>query len=210
VTKRTTKSQQESILYFTADLDYVRRFADGLNEEVLKLPFPGNGNLRFEPPNSGQTKQELLRLVQAWFDSGPNVEQMWEENRALRELSHMIGGNLLPTKSGRAYLTPVAGLGKSGRYPGTPFEAALRSFFIFLLNPYNEKLGGPCKLCGKYYVKKTKRQTVYCSKRCGLMQTSKSAVKRRREKEHQDKLARAKRAAEAMMRKSLNIGFRAQ
>lgn len=206
--KRENKSDPDSILSFTSDLDYVRRFADGLNAEVLKLPFPGNGGLQIEPPNSAQTKQELLRLIQAWFASGPNAEQMWEENPALRELSHMIRGILLPTKSGRALLTPVAGPGRSGRYPGTPFEAALRTFFLFLLNPYNESLGGPCKHCGKYYVKNTKRQKVYCSKRCGLLQTSKSAIKKRRLKFHRNQLATAKRSAKAWAKSKTRKGWK--
>jgi hypothetical protein len=73
-----------------------------------------------------------------------------------------------------------------------PRRIALGNFIDFLLNPFNEKLGGPCKRCGKYYVKRTKRQAVYCSKRCGRRQTALSASRKRRKQEHLDRLKLAK------------------
>ena len=135
--------------------------------------------------------KELRSLVQAWFDSGPNVAKLFKENPVLARITLIGRAAITPTRGGRAQLVYVDGP-NTCLSPGDPLDIALGLFFLFLLNPFNEKLGGPCKLCGKYYVKKTKRQKVYCSKRCGLMQTSKSAVMKRRQAEHRDKLATAK------------------
>jgi hypothetical protein len=76
-----------------------------------------------------------------------------------------------------------------------PFEDAMGMFYLFLLNPYNEKLGGPCKQCGKYYVKHTKRQIAYCSKRCGLKHTSRAFFKKQRQQDRQEKVEKVKRSA---------------
>jgi hypothetical protein len=79
----------------------------------------------------------------------------------------------------------------TGLSPGNPLDIALGLFFLFLLNPFNLKLGGPCKRCSEYYVK-TKRQTVYCSQRCGRKQTSRNAVKHQRQEEHRILIEKAK------------------
>ena len=79
--------------------------------------------------------------------------------------------------------------------PGDPLEIALGLFLSFLINPYNEKLGEPCKHCNKFYVKKTKRQVTYCSKRCGLRHTSQAAIQRHRQREHLKKLKMVERVS---------------
>ncbi len=191
MTIRTTSSKQESVLFAPPDEYTLKMFVGALNTEsfVLRAPFEGaritlRGDYR-------PVKKELRSLVQAWFDSGPNVAKLFKENPVLARITSIGRAYITPTRSGRAQLVYMDSP-DTGLKPGDPLDIALGLFFFFLLNPYNEKLGGPCKLCGKYYVKKTKRQKVYCSKRCGLMQTSKNAVKKRREEEHQDKLATAK------------------
>jgi hypothetical protein len=68
---------------------------------------------------------------------------------------------------------------------------AISHFLRFLLNPFNERLGGPCANCGRYYVKKTNRQSsVYCSEKCGHRVTSRKANKTKRDKEHSEQLKR--------------------
>jgi hypothetical protein len=137
-------------------------------------------------------QRELHRLVQAWFASGPNVAKLLSEDPSLRQVSPIVRGHLLPTKGSRAYLTYLDGPENPNLAPGDPLEIAQGLFFFFLLNPYNEELGGPCKQCGKYYVKRTTRQKVYCSKRCGLKHTSQAFIQNQRQQEHQEKLEKAR------------------
>ena len=110
------------------------------------------------------------------------------------EAAETTSPHFIPTNGGTAqlaYLTVPEFL------PGTkPLETALGHFIQFLLNPYNEKLAGPCKGCGNYYVKKTERKkTVYCSERCGHRLTSRLANKKRRDRDHKRRIELAKRWA---------------
>lgn len=72
---------------------------------------------------------------------------------------------------------------------------ALGLFLSFLLNPYNDHLSGPCAYCRKYYVRKTKRQKVYCSETCGKRNTARKTNRNRRKREHLENLEIAKRSA---------------
>jgi hypothetical protein len=62
-------------------------------------------------------------------------------------------------------------------------------FFGFLVNPFNDRLGGPCANCGQHFVKNTKRRkTRYCSPRCGKLCTSRLANQNRRRSERRRQL----------------------
>jgi hypothetical protein len=165
-------------------------FADSLNTKFFYLPFPVKSGLQRIKGDYQPVQRELHRLVQAWFDSGPNVSKLLEANPILARAALRFHAHLIPTKSGRAKLTYTPN--PEGMAPGDPLEIALGLFLNFLLNPYNEKLGGPCKHCGKYYVKKTKRQVVYCSKQCGLKHTSQTAIRKYRLQERKEMLEKAK------------------
>jgi hypothetical protein len=79
--------------------------------------------------------------------------------------------------------------------PAEPLAIARGLFLDFLLIPFNERLGGPCACCGKYYVKKTERKkTVYCSERCGHRLTSRVSNQARRDRAHQKQLELAERS----------------
>jgi hypothetical protein len=129
----------------------------------------------------------MRRLVRAWFDSGPNVSNLLDADPMVDLATRNSRPYFIPTKSGTArlaYLTVPEYLPQV-----KPLEIALGHFIQFLLNPYNEKLGGPCKHCGSYYVKKTERKkTVYCSERCGHRLTSRLANRERRDREHKKQL----------------------
>jgi hypothetical protein len=76
-----------------------------------------------------------------------------------------------------------------------PVEVALGLFLRFLINPFNEKLGGPCRHCGNFYVRKTERKkSVYCSEKCAHRQTSLRANEARRGREQEKGLQRVERA----------------
>lgn len=186
-----TLEKQQSVLLAPPTLDTLKMFVGALNTSFFTFPSPEKDGWRTVQGDYRPVNQELRRLVQAWFDSGPNVQKLWSEHPKLTRLSPIVRACMVPTKGSRVNLIYLHGPDTS-LSPGDPFDIALGLFFYFLLNPYNEKLGGPCKRCGKYYVKKTKRQVVYCSQRCGRKHTSKLFIQQQREQEHLETIERAK------------------
>jgi hypothetical protein len=168
-------------------------FVGALNTESFSLPIPVKDGWLRHTGDYRPVQRELRRLAQAWFDSGPNVEKLFLSDRVLSQAALQCRAQLIPTKSGCAQI--VCTTVPENMPPGDPLEIALGLFFNFLINPYNEKLGGPCKHCGNYYVKLTKRQVIYCSKRCGLSHTSQSTLRKHRQQEHLAKLKTAERYA---------------
>ena len=84
-----------------------------------------------------------------------------------------------------------------GDNKASPEEEARRLFAALTLNPQNTLLAGPCARCGGYYLKKTRRQKVYCSQRCGTAATALSAVSKKRAGEHAQRLRSARTALSA-------------
>jgi hypothetical protein len=69
-------------------------------------------------------------------------------------------------------------------------DEARLMFLHFLLHPLREKLcETPCARCDRYYVKKTVRQKVYCSRRCSRDGTAAFATKNRLKEERDQKLS---------------------
>jgi hypothetical protein len=72
-----------------------------------------------------------------------------------------------------------------------PYDEALRWFIELLFNPACSRLAGPCPRCDKYYIRRSARNKVYCSRSCGTRATALAATKRRRNEEHARKLREA-------------------
>jgi hypothetical protein len=100
---------------------------------------------------------------------------------------------LLPTDTGKGHLLWLPN--PPGLNTGFWNEQALAHFMDLIVNPQWHKLGGPCYRCGIFYVKKTSRQKVYCSRRCGATRTAAAVTRKRREKERAQNLRRAQEAA---------------
>jgi len=131
---------------------------------------------------------ELRRLVDLWRKSGPNLYKLFDENREFRTRA-MNGRVILGlTGTGRAYLEWFPGAPSSDLMQ--PKEIALRHFMRLITNPEWELLGF-CPRCNNYYLKRTKRQQIYCSQICGSRTTATIAVRANRQKERTEKLARA-------------------
>jgi hypothetical protein len=187
-----TRGKQESILLVAPDLEDLKGFIEPLNTDGFWFRSPVEDGWERVWIDYRPIQQELRRLVQAWFDSGPNVAKLLSADPVLAREAHRFRAELFPTETGRAKLTYLTAPEKMD--PGEPLTVALGLFLDFLLNPFNERLGGPCALCGKYYVKKTERKkTVYCSERCGHRVTSRLANKKRRDREHKQQLKFAER-----------------
>ena len=128
---------------------------------------------------------ELRRLVGAWFASGPNLKKMLHADFALwREVQESWVSKYLPTKTGRAHILLFPPEPKD-----SPEDKARSLFAALTLNPDCNLLAGPCARCGAYYLKKTRRQKVYCSQRCGSAATALPFVRKKRVAEHARKIA---------------------
>lgn len=143
---------------------------------------------------AGRIIGTLRKLVEAWQRSGPNLQRMLAEDKALFHRVRAGRTLLVPTDTGKGHLlwlpTP------RGVEPLSLKGIALSHFMDLIVNPKCHKLGGPCHRCGKYYIKKTSRQKMYCSRRCGSMTTALDRTRKRRHEEHEKKLRKAQQAAE--------------
>jgi hypothetical protein len=184
----TKTLQHESILLLEPDLEQLSGFVKNLNTEFFSARSSSGQKVSFD---LRAVRAELRRLVQAWRNSGPNVSRLLEADPVLKKASWNFQAQLIPTETGSArltYLTVPRNLG-----PSDPLGLALSHFLGFLLNPFNDRLGGPCANCEKYYVKKTNRQkAIYCSEKCGHQVTSRLANRERRKSEHRKQLVIAK------------------
>lgn len=133
-----------------------------------------------------ETEKELRRLVKSWMASGPNLNKMFKQEPELGLRTKQVQASFWPTPSGRGYLDGL--VVSSETKPSSPKDDALREFMTLITNPYWEILGGPCARCKDYYVKKTKRQKIYCSRTCSSRATAIPAVRQKRKQEQDEKI----------------------
>jgi hypothetical protein len=186
-----TKRKQELILQFGPEPEDLVGFVKNLNDDYIVYESPlrrGQKVLKdFRP-----VKSELRRLVQAWFDSGPNIRKLLEGDPILAREAASFRAQLFPTESGIAKLTYLTVPEKMS--PGEPLATALGHFLEFLINPDNERLGGPCAYCGKYFVRNSLgKKTVYCPGLCGSRFASRLINQQRRDRDHTEQLKLAQR-----------------
>ena len=184
------KSQMRSLAISTVKLSSLQEIADALN---------------------AGTHPKLLELINAWKDSGPNLQKMWASDPTLqRTWQAAIRVTYCPSESGRAdlrlELQPVDDYGamlKRYYHRRDPEEAQklmraeledYRLFVSLTLQPRWEDLAGPCDRCHKYFVKKRTTQKVYCSRRCGNAATARIRTTEQRRQEHKKRLERARKA----------------
>jgi hypothetical protein len=123
--------------------------------------------------------------VEKWRRSGRDPRRIPTPDMMMRlgQVEKAFHFRIVPTPSGRAYLV-ASPTGENFR------DVALVYFGRLILNPECEKLSGPCLKCGKYYIKKTIRHSVFCSRGCsgGAVQT------KRRARLHAKKLSEVEKA----------------
>ncbi len=131
-------------------------------------------------------RAEIRRLVKAWRDSGRDAKKTLKSLPDLKPYEFDEDGNL----SCRVALLPVgSGLQATPPSAETPLKKTIRELLIYearrdfirlLLDPLREELSeDPCARCDLYFLKKTARQTVYCSRKCGRDGTAAFATKKR-------------------------------
>lgn len=86
-----------------------------------------------------------------------------------------------PVHGGRGILNWIPTVSE---VPSSYEAQALEYFMVLITNPPGELLGGPYVRYKNYYLKKTRRQKIYCSRSCGAKQAAHEPLKEKREKEH--------------------------
>jgi hypothetical protein len=152
-------------------------------------------------PFSGR-QQELRRLVSNWQASGPNLRKFFAQNPALKQWSMQGHMTLWPSDTGRGHLEWSSQSARSQK------EEALQQFMELISNPRWHLLGGPCRECGMFYVKNTKRQKVYCSRACGSKATAKITQRATRASESAVKLATAQKEIDKIFAKGAGCDWK--
>jgi hypothetical protein len=161
-----------------------------LNRTQIKVSTASNpGNTRIRHLELTPQQVELRRLVEKWRKSGPNLTVMFRREPELARRTKFGRTTFWPTETGRGYLDwegyPAEGA------PESLEDRALCDFMTLITNPNWELLGGPCFRCGDYYLKKARRRSKYCSRRCSSRETASVSTGNSRKKQHAEKICRA-------------------
>ncbi len=185
-------NKQVPVLAGAPDMATLKRFVQLLNKEDYWSASLIEGRKKMGG-DYRPIQRELRRLVGAWLRSGPNVMKLLNLDPKLDLETRKFRPFFIPTEGATARLAYLAAPEYSSQ--AKPVEVALGLFLPFLINPYNEKLGGSCKYCGNFYVKRTDRKkSVYCSEKCGHRLTSLLANRAQRNREHKEQLQLAERS----------------
>lgn len=161
-------------------------------------------------------RSEMRRLFEAWMASGPNVQKLLLSHPELREYLPGAGGvsawraHPIPLGSGiRVMVEPYAANQPANREELLQDEARLM-FMHFLMNPLRDQILGPCarKNCGRYFRRRRKADTKYCSRECAQLQAGANSADRRRETERKEKLKRADQSIKRWVRARTNLDWK--
>jgi hypothetical protein len=169
------------------------RIVDALNGRLPWESVSGREEASLQELRFSETPMLLRKLVEAWQSSGPDFakfsrehRKMWADVARYWETGTRLNPLLLVGAPGGG-----AAIFQNNRPESDPYQEALRLFISLLLNPTCNKLARPCPRCNHYYIPRSAKNKVYCSRSCGTRATALAATKERRAEEHAAKLARA-------------------
>lgn len=149
--------------------------AKNLKETVVMLNDSSERNRDWKGKNYGyEDAVRLRRLVLAWKEAGQDIREMAIPVSDRAKLDKF-------TQSIRVTTRADGTLQLIDSYP-QPYDAAAMNFTRLIRNSQRARLGGPCPQCGRWYVSKTQRETLYCSRRCAGNAAKASERKRKRER----------------------------
>lgn len=166
-------------------LSAVTMLSGSAEHTLLRIVDALNGNRKREWVShytDGDIKK-LRRLVVAWMD-----ERTHGNKREAHKIADLHKGKrpdfrAMPVLSGtdRADLARheasiriglVGSLGHEqlsmNGFDIDPIDNAIAEFIMLRLNQLSWKLAGPCSDCREWFLKKTKKKTIYCSTRCAV------------------------------------------
>ena len=162
-------------------------------------------------------RSEMRRLFEAWRSSGPDVQKLFQSHPELREYLHGGPGGISAWRAHpfllgtgiRVAVEPYAPTWPKNREEFIQDEARLM-FMHFLMNPLRDQILGPCarKNCGRYFRRRRKSDTKYCSRECAQLQAGANSADRRRETEREEKLKRANQSIKRWVRTRTNLDWK--
>lgn len=161
-------------------------------------------------------RSEMRRLFEAWRSSGPDIDKLLRSHPELREYLYRSDGvpvwRAIPLPLGtgiRIAVEPLTPNLPKNREEFIQDEARLM-FMRFLMNPLRDQILGPCarKNCGRYFRRRRKADTKYCSRECAQLQAGANSADKRRETEHKEKLKRAKESIRRWVRTRTNLDWK--
>jgi Family of unknown function (DUF6076) len=148
--------------------------------------------LNSEPPSGFEleVRDELRGLVTRWQQSGPNLNKMLAADRPLwSKMAEAAPARWWATNGARSHFVPLPG---DSPDVATPVDKAIVLFTVLTLNPDCVMLSGPCPSCSKFFLKKTAKHTLYCSRACSQRHTAQKATAAARKEAHEKKLRHAR------------------
>jgi uncharacterized Zn finger protein (UPF0148 family) len=145
-------------------------------------------------------------MIGLWLQSGKDLNELFRMDRVLAAELHTFRVQLVPDRNGAPRLSILTAPQGDGQQ--TIHNLSLSLFIDFLLNPERDLLGGPCKECGLYFVKKTRRRNTYCSARCGTRHTSRESNQRSYSKERNAKLLLIEKRIDAWLKTDRRLDWK--
>lgn len=184
----------------------MQEFVETVNNTLVKVPHSGKER-ETRPLPLSDMQEDLRRLVRRWFESGPNLRVMLSTDAVLSQQFKQVETTFHPTSTGRGYFAwgPIT----KGSVK-TPRQQAFEYFLLLVDNSLWELLSGPCARarCGNYFLRKTKRQKVYCSRTCSSEQTAASTMKKKRAAERDGKIRAAKKSIDQWGEKKRRLSWK--
>lgn len=145
-----------------------------------------SGELTTNRLELSEQQRELRLLVERWMKSGPNLRKLFARYPELVDRTKCWEMYFYATPTGQGYLDWNPAYAEASLT--LPADYALRDFMTLITNPQWNSLGGPCCRCRNFFLKKTKRKGVYCSRSCSSGGTAASATRKWREREQAKKV----------------------
>jgi len=120
------------------------------------------------------------------MESGPDLIKMFKKEPELESRIRYGETWFYPAHDGRGHLDWIPEI--TGDAQPAHKDQALRDFLMLITNPQWELLGGPCPRCGDFFLKKTRRRRVYCTRKCSSATTADQAVNQDRQRKHAKKI----------------------
>lgn len=163
------------------------------------------------PPNCRSLVKDY---VGKWIAAGKNAHKLFRFEERLRDnrpnrysVKRMIIDAMTRTRLSLYFQPTGETFAESVVHTSTANEKAVMASWLFvdlLTNPFRDLLCGPCKNCKQYFLNRSgHKDAVYC--RSGCREASKKRT--RRQKEHADRVARARAAMDKLAKPTDDYGL---
>ena len=170
-------TKRETLPVYFPDESALVRMRDFLNGREVVWRRTDGGDEGYRERMDDADWRELRTLVDDWLGAGKNWQRFIAARlKAHRPVDFVNGTFNIPTNAPCPLLVP---------YPAkqSAFQHAYGVFTQFVLHPKRAQLDGPCrrKGCGRFFLRETAHQKVYCTARCASRDSAVLAMRRKRQ-----------------------------